>query len=125
MLTKEDFVIEPVSNTGYSSSSDNGISVGITTELSESLIQEGIVRDIIRQVQILRKEAGFEVEDRIQVFTDWHPDLKPSILKHEQYFCSETLAVSLDVYSQEKEFLSHIDFNGNSIPIAINRINKN
>ena len=124
-LTKDDFIIEPVSTTGYSSSSDNGISVGITTELSESLIQEGIVRDIIRQVQILRKEAGFEVEDRIQVFTDWNADLKPSILKYEQYFCSETLTVSLDGYSKEKEFSSHIEFDGNSIPVAFNRVNKN
>ena len=57
-LAHEEFLIEYLPTQGYSSTSDNEISVGISTRLDEMLIQEGVVRDLIRQVQILRKDAG-------------------------------------------------------------------
>ena len=85
-VTNQDFLIEYVPTEGYSSTSDNGISVGLSTELDEQLIQEGAVRDVIRQVQILRKDAGFAVEDRIHVFTDLSPEITPAIEKFKEYF---------------------------------------
>ena len=124
-LTKQDFLIEYLSTEGYSSTSDNGISVGLSTELDEQLIQEGAVRDVIRQVQILRKDAGFAVEDRIQVFTDWSPELAPAIEKFKEYFCAETLAVSLMNYSEDKEFESHLNIEDDKIPIALSRVTNN
>ena len=124
-LTNEDFLIEYLPTEGYSSTSDNGISVGLSTELDEPLIQEGTVRDVIRQVQILRKDAGFAVEDRIQVFTDWSPELTPAIEKFKDYFCAETLAVSLMNYSENKEFESHLNIEDEKIPIALSRVTKN
>ena len=93
--------------------------------MDELLIQEGIVRDVIRQVQILRKDAGFAVEDRIQVCTDWSPDLTPAIEKFKDYFCAETLSVSLMNYSENKEFESHLNIEDKKIPIALSRVTKN
>ena len=124
-LANEDFLIEYLPTQGYSSTSDNGISVGLATRLDELLIQEGIVRDVIRQVQILRKDAGFAVEDRIQVCTDWSPELTPAIEKFKDYFCAETLSVSLINYSENKEFKSHLNIEDEKIPIALSRVTKN
>ena len=124
-LKEQDFLIESLSMKGFSSTADNGISVGISTELDEPLIQEGIVRDIIRQVQILRKDAGFSVEDRIKIFTDWLPGLAPAIERFKDYFCAETLTVSVMNYSKDGEFKSHLNIEDEKVPIALSRIKKN
>ncbi len=124
-LTEEDFLIKSVSTEGFSSTSDNGISVGLYTELDEPLIQEGKVRNVIRQVQILRKDAGFAVEDRIQVFSDWSSDLSLAIEKFKDYFCAETLTVSMMKYSENEEFKSHLKIEDEKVPIALSRVKKN
>jgi isoleucyl-tRNA synthetase len=124
-LTEEDFLIDSLSAEGYSSTSDSGISVGLSTKLDESLIQEGTVRDVIRQVQILRKDAGFAVEDRIHVFTDWSPEVSPAIENFKTYFCAETLTVSMMKYSENEEFNSHLKIEDEKVPIALSRVTKN
>jgi len=123
-LNEDDFIIDSLSEKGFSSSSDNGITVGLSTELSEPLIQEGIVRDIIRQVQILRKDAGFAVEDRIQIYTDWSSTTFSAVENFKDYFCAETLTVNIAEYSKGKEYDSYLNIQDDSFPIALSR-NKN
>ena len=50
------------------SAQDNGITVALNTELTPALIEEGIERELISKIQTMRKEAGFEVTDRIRVY---------------------------------------------------------
>ncbi|MBH49355.1 MAG: isoleucine--tRNA ligase [Candidatus Marinimicrobia bacterium] len=123
-LNEDDFIMDFLSEKGFSSSSDNGITVGLSTELSEPLIQEGIVRDIIRQVQILRKDAGFAVEDRIQIYTDWSSTTFSAVENFKDYFCAETLTVNIAEYSKGKEYDSYLNIQDDSFPIALSR-NKN
>ena len=52
---------------GYVSENDNGITVVLDTNLTEELLEEGFVREIISKIQTMRKEAGFEVMDKIKV----------------------------------------------------------
>ncbi len=54
---------------GYVSENDNGITVVLDTNLTEELLEEGFVREIISKIQTMRKEAGFEVMDKIEVTT--------------------------------------------------------
>ena len=56
---------------GLLAESGEGITVGISTELNEDLILEGLVRDVVRSVQSMRKNAGFAVEDRIEISWDF------------------------------------------------------
>ena len=120
-LTRDDFIIDSRSATGYSSSSDNGITVGLSTELDDKLLQEGIVRDVIRQIQIFRKDAGFEVEDRIHLFSNWSTELLSAISENKDYFCAETLTVTLNNYSKDKEFTSNIIMKDKKIPVSLSR----
>ena len=62
-LFREDLLIESAQMPGYVSENDNGITVVMDTNLSEELLEEGFVREIISKVQTMRKEAGFEVMD--------------------------------------------------------------
>ena len=67
VLEKDDLLIDTAQVEGYVSESDNNITVVLDTNLSPELIEEGFVREIISKIQTMRKEAGFEVMDKIVV----------------------------------------------------------
>ena len=69
-LFKEDLLIDTAQIEGYVSENDNGITVVLDTNLTEELLEEGFVREIISKIQTMRKEAGFEVMDKIKVTYD-------------------------------------------------------
>ena len=66
-IAREDLLIETVKNEKFVSTEDKGITVVLDTNLTEELIEEGFVREIISKVQTMRKDAGFEVMDKITV----------------------------------------------------------
>ena len=67
-FTLDDLLIESSSAEGFVSASDNGLTVVLDTIVSEELFKEGIVRELISKIQTMRKEAGFDVVDRIKVY---------------------------------------------------------
>ena len=67
VLEKEDLLIDMAQVEGYVSESEGEITVVLDTNLSEELIEEGFVREIISKIQTMRKEADFEVMDKIIV----------------------------------------------------------
>ena len=67
-LFKEDLLIDMAQMEGYVSESDNGVTVVLDTNLTEELLEEGFVREIISKIQTMRKEADFEVTDKITVY---------------------------------------------------------
>ena len=80
-LEKEDIIIDTVAAEGFSAVSADGITVGLKLELNEELIQEGIVRDLVRQVQNIRKDAGFSVEDRINIHWELNGEFQEAVSK--------------------------------------------
>ncbi len=67
-LTEEDLQIFTESAKGYVAAADKGITVALDTTLTEELIDEGVERELISKIQNMRKEAGFEVTDRIEIY---------------------------------------------------------
>ncbi len=67
-IEKEDLLIGMVQQEGYTADSDNGITVVFDTKLTPELIKEGIYREVVSKLQTMRKDAGFEVMDRIDVW---------------------------------------------------------
>ena len=94
-LTREDLFIETVAEAGFVAASDRGITVSLSLELTADLVQEGIVREVVRMVQNLRKDAGFAVEDRIEVSWDLDGKIDDALRKFATYFCEETLTVKI------------------------------
>ena len=109
-LIQEDLIIETLAAEGFSAVSGNGITVGLSLELNEDLIQEGIVRDLVRQVQNIRKDAGFSVEDRINIYWELNGEFQEAISKFHKYFCNETLTTSIsnDINAEGYEAEFHI-----------------
>ena len=96
-ILPEELILEEVSVNNYAVSSGKKIIVGISTEISESLKQEGLVRDLIRQVQNLRKDSGLKVEDRIKIEINGSKELNNAVVSYESYFMNEVLGVKLDM----------------------------
>ena len=104
-LIQEDIIIETLAAEGFSAVSGSVMTVGLSLELNDDLIQEGIVRDLVRQVQNIRKDAGFSVEDRINIDWELNSEIQEAVSKFEKYFCNETLTTSIsnDINSEGYE----------------------
>ena len=70
VLSKEDLLIDTAQMEGFVTEADNQVTVVLDTNLTEDLIREGFVREIISKIQTMRKEAGFEVMDKITVYSE-------------------------------------------------------
>ena len=66
-LEKDDVLTSPMKKPGYVVATDRDVTVALDTNLNEALIAEGFAREVISKLQTMRKEAGFEVTDRILV----------------------------------------------------------
>ena len=122
ILKKDAFLINKISRKGFTSESDGKITVGITTKLSQNLIQEGIARDVIRHVQIMRKNANFAVEDRINIYATFEGQVGDAIKAYEDYFKNETLTVNIIDEFRSVEYDDSFEVKGAHIKIGINRI---
>ena len=80
---------------GYDSASQGGISVILDTTVTDELRLEGYARDIVRFVQDLRKEANYNVDDRIYLLVEAGEPVDAAVLAHADYMKRETLALEL------------------------------
>ncbi len=81
---------------GMVAESKDGLTVALDTELSEELIEEGFAREFINRVQNMRKEAEFDVTDKISIDFSGSELLKKAVLNNEQYIKAETLCLKLE-----------------------------
>jgi len=91
----EDVELRTLPREGYSVAEDGGYVVAVTTELTPELLAEGRARDLVRQVQQLRKDAGLAVSDRIVTYLGDVPSLRSVLERFGDYVRSETLTVDL------------------------------
>ena len=91
-LAKEDLLIDMAQVPGFVSEGDNFVTVVLDTNLTPELIEEGFVREIISKIQTMRKEAGFEVMNHINVFQDGNDKLAGILKKHTEEIKKEVLA---------------------------------
>ncbi len=94
-LTKEDLLISTAQKEGYVAAADKGYTVVIDTNLTEELLEEGFVREIISKIQTMRKEADFEVQDHIEVAYTGNDKVAAIMAKNADYIASEVLANSV------------------------------
>ena len=122
-LNKDAFLINPKSAVGFTSEMDGGITVGLATELTEELLREGMVRDLIRHVQIMRKNANFAVEDRIKINGLIDGPLGDALDDYKEFFCNETLTIEMTGKSNKGEFESTFEINDQTLTLSIERNN--
>ena len=91
-LLLEDLLIETKQSERYVTESNAGISVVLDTQLTPELITEGFVREIISKIQTMRKEAGFEVMDRIAVYVKDNDRIAGIMQENEEVIMRDVLA---------------------------------
>jgi len=95
-LTPDEVLIQTHAAGGYAIASDKGVTVAVDTAITLELAQEGLARDVVRLVQVLRKKAGLELDDRILVtYQTEDAELAAAIAAHAGYITAETLADEL------------------------------
>jgi isoleucyl-tRNA synthetase len=118
-LTEEDIVVIETPKDGFSVSSVHSTIIGININISEVLENEGIVRDLIRQVQSLRKDSGLKVEDRIKIDLACEERIKVAITENKTYFMDEVLAIDVKYASASLDNKSSFNINGKHIELSI------
>ena len=96
ILINEDFEIIENSYENHSVSGDLNTKVSINCKLTNSLINEGIIRDMVRKVQNLRKESDFEVSDRINIMIKCNNEIFKTLEEYSDYFKNETLCSNIE-----------------------------
>ncbi|MBQ7919576.1 MAG: isoleucine--tRNA ligase [Lachnospiraceae bacterium] len=119
-LTKDDLLIDMTQKEGYVSEEDGKMIVVLDTNLTEELIEEGYVFEVISKIQTMRKEADFEVTDHIKVSLNGNDKLAAIVAKNEGAIAGKVLADVMttgESYSVSKEW----DVNGEKVTIAIEK----
>ena len=98
-LTDEDLLVQTESKGGTAVASDKGVTVAVDTELTPELVQEGYARDIVRQVNNARKDAGLEISDRIDLAYQAAGEVAAAFTGFADYIQQETLTLSLEAGS--------------------------
>ena len=120
-LSEEDLLIDMSQKEGYVSEADYGITVVLDTNLTEELIEEGYVYEVISKIQTMRKESGFEVMDHIKVSVLGNEKIGDVALKNKDAIASKVLADVLDTdgnYTVSKEW----NINGEDVTITIEKV---
>ena len=120
-LTKEDLLIDVQQKEGYYSVSDNGITVALCTILTEDLVREGFVREVISKVQTMRKDSDFVVTDKIKIFVDPSDRVREILELHADKILPAVLGAEYTVTAELPEEARDWDINGESIRIYLER----
>ena len=118
-LLTEDLLVENVQPEGLSTQSDKGFTVSLDTKLTDELIEEGFVREIVSKIQNLRKESDFEVTDRILVTYAADEKLKGILTKYNDAIASDVLANSIT--EGEDEGAKEVNINGEKIKLSLKK----
>ena len=120
VLSESDLLVDTAQMEGFVTESDNKLAVVLDTNLTPELIEEGFVREIISKIQTMRKEAGFEVMDKINVYVKDNKVIEDIMKTHAEEIQSEVLAeeILLDTtQGYEKEW----NINSQKVTLAVEK----
>ena len=120
VIDKDDLLIESTQKESYISDSNNGVTVVVDTTLSEELIEEGFVREIISKIQTMRKDADFEVMDRIIVYQKANDKIKEIMENNAEEIKSEVLADEI-ILDDSQGFTKEWNLNGEDVVLGVKK----
>ncbi len=119
-LTAEDLLIETSQKEGIFALTDNGLTVALDTVLTEDLIEEGFVREIISKIQTMRKEAGFEVMDHIAVTVSGNDKIAAIMDANKATIASDVLADSI-APGKTEGYTKDWNINGQTVTLTVQK----
>ncbi|MBO6127700.1 MAG: isoleucine--tRNA ligase, partial [Pseudobutyrivibrio sp.] len=119
-LAEEDLLISMAQTEGFVADGDNYVTVVLDTNLSEELLEEGFVREIVSKIQTMRKEADFEVMDRISVAYSGSEKAAAIFAKNKDVIAGEVLADSIEE-GTAGDHVKEWNINGEKVTLAVTR----
>ncbi len=119
-LGEEDVLVDTVKREGFASVSDKGVTIVLNTTLTPELIEEGFVREIVSKIQTMRKEAGFEVTDKIRITLEGSEKIIETVNKYAKSIMGDTLALSIEIEKPEG-YTKAWDINGEQVELGVMR----
>ena len=120
-LAEEDLLIDMAQMEGYVSEQDNYVTVVLDTNLTPELIEEGYVREIVSKIQTMRKEADFEVTDKIVVYVDNNDKIAEIIARNADSIKGDTLAELIEA-GKMAGFTKEWNINGENVTFGVSQI---
>ncbi len=107
---------------GFAAAADRDVIVALDTTMTPDLQRKALARHLVHQVQLMRKEARLNVDDRVRIAVDAHGDVAGAIQEHSPYICAETLAVELRCGSAPDGWLTReVDLDEARVTVAVGR----
>ena len=122
-LQEEDLLIETLQQDRYVSETEGSLTVILDTQLTDALIEEGFVREIISKVQTMRKEAGFEVTDTIRVYVSGNDRIQTILEQNRDSILHDVMGVALTV-GQSGGYAKEWELNGETVTLGVEKVEK-
>ena len=120
VLSEEDLLIDTAQTTGYVSQQNGELTVVLDTNLTPELVEEGFVRELVSKIQTMRKEAGFEVQDHIDVYESGNDRIRGIMQKFEEELKKEVLAESIS-YDETDGYVKEWTVNGEKVTLGVKK----
>ena len=120
-LTNEDLLIDTVKSENYISEGNNKVTIVLDINLTKELLDEGFLRELISKVQTMRKEAGFEVVDHIELFLKDNAKLIDIVKVNETELMSEVLCDKI-TYGNIKGYEKEWNLTGENVVVGVKKI---
>ncbi len=122
LISSDELEIQRTGLEGWSVETQDGITVALDTEITDELLREGITREFMNRVQNMRKEADYDVTDRIKIGYNGSEILETAIKERLETIKTETLAESIQSETlDEPDFIKSWDIEGEECEISIQR----
>ena len=119
-LAEEDLLIETAKSDDYVTEADAVVTVVLDIQLTEELLEEGFVREIISKVQTMRKEAGFEVMDKITISVANNDKVAEIMKRNEETIFHDVLATDVQ-YGEVKGYTKNWNINGEKVDLGVEK----
>ncbi len=107
---------------GVAAAVDRDVIVALDTAMTPDLRRKALARHLVHQIQLMRKEARLNVDDRIRVSVEAHGEVAEAIEEHSPYICGETLAVELRCGSLPRDGMTReVDLEESRVKVAVSR----
>ena len=120
-LSREDLLIETVKSDDYVTDQDGAVTVVLETKLTDELIEEGFVRELVSKLQNMRKDAGFEVMDHIVVHVSGNDRIEEIFTKNGEYIKTQVLADNV-VFNSVCATTKDWDINGEKVNLGVEKV---
>ncbi len=121
-LEAEDLLISIAQKEGFFTAKDKGYTVVLDTQLTDALIREGMIREIISKIQTMRKDSGFEVMDHIEIYLSGNDKLLALLKEDFAEVAESTLADKLMENQIAPEFSKDWDINGEKVTLGVRKV---